>query len=94
MFIVFLSTNLYLPNDVYITRQMLIIARGKPELCCGMARCSMLSERVGSICAHAHMEKHSATIAEFIETERRKGIALRRVQGFLKGKVNFSEEIY
>ena len=33
---------------------MMIIAGGEPKLCCGMARCGMLSERVGSMhtCIH------------------------------------------
>jgi len=31
-----------------ITRQMIIIAGGESELCCGMAQRGMLSERVGS----------------------------------------------
>ena len=32
-----------------ITRQMIIITGGEPELCCGMVRHGMLSGRVGSM---------------------------------------------
>ena len=59
-----------LPEQVRVTttaiytRQMMIIAGGKPELCCGMARHGMLSERVGSMHAHICMHYMCASLIQ------------------------------
>ena len=42
----------------------MINAGGEPELCCGMARCCMLSEKVGSMHAHACMPYMCASLVQ------------------------------
>ena len=42
----------------------MINAVGEPELCCGMARRGMLSERVGSMHAHARMSYVCASLVQ------------------------------
>ena len=53
-------------SGAYITTEniLMIIAGGKPELCCGMARHGMLSERVGSMHAHICMHYVCASLVQ------------------------------